>query len=256
MKKLAILVIALLAFTNITIAQTVPGTPVKKPESILKNSDSFNSYMYDNLKLSQNLTTYDENLGSISKEVFLEKLCTGDYLPLRLKSTDNTLHFQLYKLTDPATKQMGIAVKGWSGEFLAHYQMEDKPFPEFSFVDIKGNTYTTANTKGKTLVLKTWFIGCQRCEEEMPELNKLLAKYKNRPDIVFVSLALDSKEKLEAFLKRKRFDYPVVPDQNDFIIKGLKSNAFPTHFIVNKEGIIVSVVTDSEEVEYALEHKI
>jgi len=95
-------------------------------------------------------------------------------------------------------KQIGFTAYGC-------YQMEGKQFPKFHYVDLNGNTYTSENTKGKILVLKAWFISCKACVAEMPMLNKLTEEYKNRKDIVFVSIAWDSKKALEAFEKRVGF---------------------------------------------------
>jgi hypothetical protein len=38
------------------------------------------------------------------------------------------------------------------------------------------------------------------CTAEFPEVNEMALKYKNRKDIVFISLAEDSPEELKAFL--------------------------------------------------------
>jgi peroxiredoxin len=237
--------------------QTGPGGPITKPEVILKNMDNFNDYISLHFfKLYQDLTAYNEESKVISKREFLEKLTTGHYLPLRLSSADNKLYYRLYRFRSKAFPDMGDFVKSYSEIFLAHYKLAGKKFPAFNFVDIKGNRYNAATTKGKTIVLKCWYIGCVRCEQEMPELNKLVALYKNRKDVVFISLAFDSKPKLEAFLKRKQFDYPIVASQRSFMSNTLGVKMFPTHYVINKQGTIVSVVDGPEEISYVLKNKI
>jgi peroxiredoxin len=81
-------------------------------------------------------------------------------------------------------------------------------------------------------------------------------KYKNRSDIVFVSLAFDSKEKLEPFLLKKTFSYAVVPDQKQFTFYDLDVKSYPTHFIIDKNGIIRKVVTSADEMIDALENDV
>jgi translation initiation factor 2 beta subunit (eIF-2beta)/eIF-5 len=49
------------------------------------------------------------------------------------------------------------------------------------------------------VVIKCWFIHCVACIEEFP-VNKMATKYKNRKDIVFISLAEDSPQELKTFL--------------------------------------------------------
>ncbi len=256
MKKISFISLLFVIVTFAT-AHSQAGTPLIKPEEILKTDDSF--YNYVNLyffKLTQDIIPYDAASKVITKRAFFQKLVTGNYLPLKLSSTDGKSYYSLYKVSSQAGKKRLAYMQSFATIFLDHYNRQGKPFPAFNFTDINGNKYNNANTKGKTIVLKCWFIGCQRCEEEMPELNTIVAKYKNRKDIVFVSLAFDTKAKLQAFLKRKQFNYQVVAGQRNFITKTLGINAYPTHFIINKNGTIVSVVDNPDEIEYALEHKI
>lgn len=230
-----------------------PGEPVQQPAEILKDYNSFFPYMKAHYKPNQDLQAFDQNEQRISKACFFEQLKTRTYLPLLLSSNDGKLYYRLYKMTDQQTKDVGGYIGGYANVWADNYSKEGKRFPKLEFTDINGKKY---NAAGKTLVVKCWFIGCQRCEEEMPELNQLLARYKNRKDIVFVSLAPDSKERLQAFLKRKRFDYPIIPGQEAFMTDSLGITAYPTHLIVNKKGMVVNVVNDPEEIVWALEHKI
>ncbi|MDN3579469.1 TlpA family protein disulfide reductase [Mucilaginibacter flavus] len=258
MKKIcfcALLLVALTSATIFTYAQA--GAPVIKADEILKSDDSFYNYvgLYF-FKITRDIVPYDAGLKVISKQTFFEKLSTGSYLPLKLSSADGKLYYQLCKVNSEAGKKRLTYIQSFATIFLDHYNRQGKPFPTFSFTDINGNKYDNTNTKGKTIVLKCWYIGCGRCEEEMPELNAIVAKYKARKDVVFVSLAFDTKPKLQAFLKRKQFNYQVVAGQRPFITQTLHINAFPTHFIINKNGTIVAVVDNPDEIEYALEHKV
>jgi len=134
--------------------------------------------------------------------------------------------------------------------------MEGTVFPKFDLKDLNGVEYTNEKTKGKTVVLKCWFIACAPCVAEFPQLNELVEKYKNRDDIVFVSLAFDSKEKLEPFLLKKPFRYAVVPDQKQFMFSDLDIKSYPTHIIIDKNGIIRKVVTSADEMIDALENDV
>lgn len=94
--------------------------------------------------------------------------------------------------------------------------MVGKQFPDFHFVDLNGKTYDRKNTKGKILGLKSCFIACQACNEEMPALNELTDRYKNRKDILFVSIAFDSEQALTRFINKRVFKYAVVRVKKSF----------------------------------------
>jgi thiol-disulfide isomerase/thioredoxin len=116
-----------------------------------------------------------------------------------------------------------------------------------------GNEYNNENTKGKIIILKCWFINCPLCIAEFPELNAFVERYRNRKDILFISLALDTKSALEKFLLVNRFNYIVIPDQKEFIGNILNINDYPTHFIIGRNGVIKKVVNKADEMILAFD---
>ena len=207
------------------------------------------SYHYNEIILSSSFIAIDEFSEEISKRTFLKKLTSGNYITLELKSKDSMLRYKLFKLNNVDNSEHKVisnTIKNVSKTDLKHFEMEDNLFPEFQFTDIKGNTYNTNNIKGKTTIIKTWFIACKPCIAEFPELNKLVDNYTDKSNIQFISLALDSKLELEGFLKNNPFNYQVVADQES-LINELKVNAFPTHIVVNENGVIEKVVAKASE---------
>ena len=230
-----------------------PGTATEKPADIFKNKTSFLNYIYYNLDLlSANYTAYDDHSKVISKGEFLSKAASGDYMFLKLNSADGKLYFKLYKLNGTEKKFYGDLIYAYTQSYKNNYRWVGKKIPAFNFTDINGNRYTSQNTRGKVVVLKCWYIGCQACIEEMPALNNLVHLYSARKDILFVSLAPDTKAKLQSFFKDRRFDYAKVPSENDYMTHVLKICEYPTHFVINKQGVIVNVVNSSDEIKYSL----
>jgi len=213
------------------------------------------TYHSKNISLSSDFIGLNEKSDTISKEQFLEKLITGDFIPLKLKSNEKTETYKLYKLDSLADNVIGSTIKNESLTSLRHFNMEGQTFPEFDFTDLNGIHLNNENTKGKTTIIKTWFIGCTACVAEFPELNKLVESHKEANDMVFVSLALDSKPELEKFLLKKPFNYQVVADKKDFLERILKLEIYPTHIIVDQNGAILKVVNKASEMIAFLENK-
>lgn len=213
------------------------------------------TYHSNNISLSINFTGLNEKSDTIEKKQFLEKLITSKFIPVKLKSNVGFKTYKLFKLDSSANKSIIRTIKNESLTSLKHYKMEGLPFPKFDFTDLNGQLYTNKNTKGKTIVLKTWFINCKACVAEFPELNELVKKHKEKNDIIFVSLALNSKSKLERFLHKKDFEYKVVPNQKDFIEQQLNLQTYPTHIIVGKNGTILKVVNKASEMIEFLENE-
>jgi len=250
-RLIILLIIAKFIFANTAFCQ-LRARPVVPPDSILKNMNNFLQYNNDHLMFDGDFVTYDEHGHNISKGQFLKMVATGNYLPLQLYSKYNAWEYQLYKLKPGADSDVQAMLKQTGLTDYGIYQMKGKPFPNFHYVDLNGKVYTTANTKGKIVVLKAWFTSCIPCVAEMPELNKLVDKYKNRKDIIFVSIAFDSKEKLQKFTKRTLFKYAIVPVSMDYIQDTLHGTGYPIHWVINKQGVVVSMSYDSGEMIAAL----
>jgi len=228
------------------------GEPVVKPEAIFKSFMNYLVYNDRYVQLWDDFIPLDEAETIITKKAFLEKLNTGEYLPLMLSSNDSTAYYQLLKIPATADGSISSAVKRFAQIDRDFFEMEGKELPSFNFTDLNGNVYNKETIKGKTLVLKCWFINCVPCVKEMPELNQLVKQYRNRNDLLFVSLAFDSPEKLKTFLTKTKFDYAVVGDQEDYLLNQLKISGYPTHLLVNDEGKILKVVNNYKQLEAVL----
>ncbi|PTS93058.1 TlpA family protein disulfide reductase, partial [Flavobacterium sp. HMWF030] len=189
----------------------------------------------------------------ISKESFLNELVNGNYIPIRLKSTDSIYYYKLFKIQPKSDTSIKATINQEAFDALKNFEMEGKPFPKFSFNDLDGNLVSNETMKGKIIVIKCWYIHCAACIKEFPEVNKLVEKYKDRKDILFISLAEDTPEQLKVFLARKPLSYSVIPNMKEYMNEALQLNAFPTHFILNKEGSIAKVLNNYQSLEVALE---
>ncbi len=215
-------------------------------EALLNDYMTWYSYHYRTIHLAQDFTALDTDSTQLSKETFLTKLATGNYIALKTKIKAGLPIYTLYKTpyNDPRREQ---TIKNLTSIELKNLSWEGKEMPAFSFTDLEGKVYDNASTKGKILVLKCWFIGCVACVKEFPELNLLVDDYRENPDIQFVSLASDTKPQLESFLKKKPFKYATVSDQEKFMGDQLKVRMYPTHFLINKAGKIVKVVNHADD---------
>ena len=222
--------------------KSVKNTNANQDEiKILKNLNSWWTYTYQNINLSQDIIALAPNSKVLSKKVFLQLLTTGNFYPVKIGMTNNLPSYKLYSL-NTSDKDIQNTIIQLASDELFYYNMEGKELPTYQFEDIAGQKYNNVNTKGKIIVLKCWFIHCVACVKEFPELNKLVDNYKNRKDILFISLAFDDKQDLKSFLKTHKFNYAVVPNQQTFMIDKLGINTFPTHVVVGKDGKIRKVV--------------
>jgi thiol-disulfide isomerase/thioredoxin len=107
----------------------------------------------------------------------------------------------------------------------------------FTATDMKGNTVNLEDLKGKVIVMNFWFMNCSPCRQEIPDLNKLVEKYRDNESVIFLAITPDHVAGLENFLLKIPFDYTIIPNGNDILMR-YKVNSFPTHAILDKEGKI------------------
>ena len=222
------------------------------PESIQTSFTGWLDYQEKNIILSSDFVALDENSNEITKEVFLNQLAQGEYFPFEIKSVNEINYYQLIKIDPNSDSSIKASIAEKAIEELDHYKMEGTPFPEFNFKDLNGNNITNETFKNKIVVIKCWYIHCPLCIKEFPFVNKLASQYKDRNDIIFISLAEDTPEQLKKFLAKKPLAYAVVPNMKKYMNETLHLNAFPTHFILNKKGQIAKVLLDYKGLELAL----
>lgn len=227
------------------------GKPIQQPAAILKDYMSYAYYQQDYLRLSEDFKAYNSKGEPISKASFLNSMSTGSYLPLAEK-LNNTTIYQLWKIPSGMGKSSAHTIAQYGGIYYRQYKREGNKMPPFKFTDLNGNTYTSANTAGKILVIKCWYLACQACREEIQELNDMITDYKDRKDVLFVSLLFDKAKPIRAFLKEHPFKYASVPNQENFEQNILRAEAYPSHFIINKKGYIVKMTTEASELAVAL----
>ncbi len=215
-------------------------------EALTSDYMTWYTYTYYNVRLSADYIALDLDSTKIDKTSFLNKLNSGKVAAYNIKILNGQPVYKLYPLNFK-DESIIAAIKQMAFAEMAFYKMEGQEMPKYNFKDVNNKTYSNENTRGKILVLKCWFIHCVACVKEFPELNKLVADNKDRKDILFVSLAMDTKEELVNFLKTKEFKYEVIPNTKSFMLDEMHITGFPTHLLINTEGKIIKVTERIED---------
>lgn len=115
--------------------------------------------------------------------------------------------------------------------------------------------YNLKNAKGKVVFINLWATWCPPCVAEMPSIQELYSEYNK--EVVFLIIAQDEPEKVNAYLKENGFNFPVFY-QKSKTPELLSSDKIPTTFILDKKGRIVVEKTgaadwDSESVRVLID---
>jgi thiol-disulfide isomerase/thioredoxin len=121
--------------------------------------------------------------------------------------------------------------------------------PPFLLRDISGRIVSTADWKGKVVILNFWATWCPPCREEIPELVQLQAKYKDKLLIVGASEDEDGPQRVQQFAQRYGMNYPIVMATRELIDNYGGVPALPTSFIIDPLGRVMMKHTGLYEYE-------
>ncbi|MGC1403710.1 MAG: TlpA disulfide reductase family protein [Thermodesulfobacteriota bacterium] len=110
--------------------------------------------------------------------------------------------------------------------------------PDFSIQDLKGQTWTLDQVKGKVVLLRFWTDQCPHCRFEMPVIEKVYRRLRPAGFEVLAVNVKQSPQVAEAFMAQMDITFPVVLDRDGKTTKEYGVYAIPTNFLIDRNGVI------------------
>lgn len=140
-----------------------------------------------------------------------------------------TIHFSLFTVVS-AQPPSPFTVEKLAGQKAS----------DFTLKDIDGNNVSLSSFKGKVVLLNFWATWCPPCRAEMPTMNRLNDRLKNKGLIVLAVSTDKAVVDVKDFLKKNPVNFTVLVDYNLNVSRSLyKVFMMPTTFLIDKRGIIV-----------------
>jgi thiol-disulfide isomerase/thioredoxin len=112
--------------------------------------------------------------------------------------------------------------------------------PDFSATGLQGRPVSSADLRGKVVLIDFWATWCQPCRKEMPGYQKLLDRYGSHGFAV-VGFKLDIMRDAEdpvVFARRIGVRYPLVVADDDLKQKFGGIEGIPTTMLYDRQGIL------------------
>ncbi|WP_417359296.1 TlpA family protein disulfide reductase [Galbibacter sp.] len=107
---------------------------------------------------------------------------------------------------------------------------------QWDLQNLEGNRYSFKDTQGKVVLLNFWATWCPPCIAEMPSMQELYNDYGDQ--IVFVFVSQEPKEKIQGFLDKHNYNFPVYQAISE-PPAAFNHKSIPQTYLVDKAGNIV-----------------
>lgn len=124
----------------------------------------------------------------------------------------------------------------------------------YRLLDQYGNEHILSNYKGKVIFLNFWATWCPPCKEEMPIIEELYKEFgENKNDVIILGITNPVTEEnpngqdknideIKYFLQENNYSFPTVFDKTGIYFDNFKIRAFPTTYIIGKDGEIKTAI--------------
>lgn len=216
-------------------------------DSLVSNKEKYIRYEREKLRFNDSSKFYDGLDTELPESDFFDSIYRNSYFPLKAIDSNK---YKLIKVFNWPDKDIYSWVYAVGFRQSGKQSLLGKTLLKKPIKNINGTLIDSNYIKDKHVFVKCWFIKCVPCLAEMPDLNVIVQKYRNRKDILFISFAFNKTEDLKIFLSDRKFEYMVIPTYKIPEIDSFHFTSFPTHLYVknNKiekvigKGDIVSII--------------
>lgn len=119
---------------------------------------------------------------------------------------------------------------------VAQFPLHGQPAPLFTLRDLSGNQVSLSEFRGKPVVINFWATWCGPCRVEVPHLEYLSKKYKDR-GLVVIGLNNENNHQAVRDFAQSQISYTVLLDgYAQFQDYGVR--AIPCTYYIDKNGIV------------------
>lgn len=135
---------------------------------------------------------------------------------------------------------MGLLMLGFYKPVIPTASQKLVPAPSILLHSADGNIIDLQQQKGKVVFLNFWAVWCPPCLAELPTINKLYARTKNNPNILFLMVDVDNNlPRAAKMLAGRGYQLPGYGGSPASLPAPYFEQVIPTTIVINKKGFIV-----------------
>ncbi len=112
--------------------------------------------------------------------------------------------------------------------------------PNFTLADMDGEQHSLSDFRGRTVMLNFWGTWCPPCVREMPSMERLYRKYKDKGFTVIAVNQFESEDMVFEFTGRLSIEptFPILFDKESRASELYRVKGLPTTYLIDKAGKI------------------
>ncbi len=158
-------------------------------------------------------------------------------LPVRRPGQDGGHHGAATQVLDPFEKAGVVELK------------EGQQAPGFALLTLDGGRVSLTDHRDKLVVLNFWATWCQPCTVEMPSLEALWRRHRDR-GLVVVGVSVDRgapRALLEPYVRNLKLTFPILLDPESKTSDRWRVTALPATFIVRPGGEVAGMAMGARQ---------
>lgn len=120
--------------------------------------------------------------------------------------------------------------------------------PNFILTSADGETVSSSSLSGKAYILSFFDTGCPDCQKEFPVLQRIYETYQSVP--MFNVPRSQSLDEVKQYWSKDGLTMPVYMPQDKDLYYRFATSGIPRIYIVDRQGIVQAVFTDSPLADY------
>ncbi len=113
--------------------------------------------------------------------------------------------------------------------------------PDFSLVDLNGETHKLSDYKGQGVLLNFWGTWCKPCKKEMPAMERQYQQFKDQGVHILAVNIAQSNFEVENFVEQYNLTFPVVIDKTKSVMQAYNVGKLPATYLITPEGKVKRV---------------
>ena len=114
--------------------------------------------------------------------------------------------------------------------------------PNFTYIDLNGETRELKDLKGKVVLLRFWADWCLVCTAEMPIIDRFYLKTKDDGLTILAVNLKQSEKTVKAYVQKLNLSFPIALDPKGKIAQQYNVRGLPWNFVINKQGILKDIL--------------